>query len=347
MKYLVTGGAGFIGRWVVGQLLRSPQDSVVVIDDYSNSRRENLQEFLGHPSLVLVEGSVADGAALDRLWTAHGPFDTIFHLAASIRVQDSIDEPRTTFQNDVVGTFEVLERARRQYFEQNSLAREGPFHLSEVSGRLRVRTPRFVFMSTCMVYGAATNGSGIGENHSTRPSSPYGASKVAAENLVLSYYLSYGLPVKIVRPFNTYGPFQKRNLEGGVVAIFIARDLNGEPLQVKGDGTQTRDLLYVEDCARFVVEAGLTDKGDGEIMNAGSGHEISIRDLAVLVSSPAKGGRGVKIQLVPHDHPQAEISRLLCDFSKAQTVLGWRPRISLEEGIRRTRDWIRENKGSL
>src|SRR5213078_3717499 len=105
----------------------------------------------------------------------------------------------------------------------------------------------------------ADGASGISEGHPTRPASPYAASKIAAENLTLSYEIAYGLPTKVLRPFNTYGPFQKRNLEGGVVAIFVARDLAGEPLLIKGDGAQTRDLLYVEDCARFVVEAGLTE----------------------------------------------------------------------------------------
>src|SRR6266851_4388097 len=98
------------------------------------------------------------------------------------------------------------------------------------------------------------------------------------------------MATKVIRPFNTYGPFQKRNMEGGVVAIFIARDLAGQPLLVKGDGTQTRDLLFVEDCACFVAQAGQTAAADGEVMNAGLGTDITIRDLAALVADPKRGG---------------------------------------------------------
>ncbi len=202
-------------------------------------------------------------------------------------------------------------------------------------------------MSTCMVYARAGGSRGISETHPTNPASPYAASKIAAENLALSYQRAYGLPVKVVRPFNTYGPFQKRNMEGGVVAIFIARDLFGQKLLIKGDGTQTRDLLFVEDCARFVAEAGLAEQCDGEILNAGLGRDISVKELAAVIADPKNGGHDVPIEHITHDHPQAEISKLLCDNSKAATILGWRPAVSLEEGIRRTREWIRANPGAL
>jgi nucleoside-diphosphate-sugar epimerase len=206
--------------------------------------------------------------------------------------------------------------------------------------------PRLVFMSTCMVYDRAAD-RGIAEDHPTRPASPYAASKIAAENLVLSYYHAYRMPAKVIRPFNTYGPFQKRNSEGGVVAIFLARDLGGHTLFVKGDGTQTRDLLYVEDCARFVVRAAQTSAGDGEIINAGLGTDISVRDLAALASDPTQGGHGVPVRHVEHDHPQAEIPKLLCDNAKAARVLDWRPAVGLAEGLRRTRAWIAQNPEAL
>jgi nucleoside-diphosphate-sugar epimerase len=345
--HLVTGGAGFIGRWVVKQLLDRGVKKVVVLDDFSNSNPRNLEEFASNPSLVVLRGSICDRPTLRNLWAEHGPFETVYHLAASIRVQDSIDDPRSTFTNDVVGTFEVLEACRQQYFQANGISPEKSFRLDEVRERLETRKPRVVFMSTCMVYGRALDAAGINEGHETRSASPYAASKIAAENLSLSYYWAYGLPVKVLRPFNTYGPFQKRNLEGGVVAIFIARDLRKEPLLVKGDGTQTRDLLYVEDCARFVVDAGLSERGDGELLNAGLGEDITIRDLARLIADPTRGGNGVAVEFVAHDHPQAEIAKLLSDNSKAARVLGWRPSVTLEEGVRRTREWIRKNSEAL
>jgi nucleoside-diphosphate-sugar epimerase len=343
MNHLVTGGAGFIGRWVVRRLLERPGDRVTVIDDYSNSHPRNLAEFERSSALKVVKGSVTERVALEALWSKQGPFDTVYHLAASIRVQDSIDAPRVTYDNDVTGTFEVLEMCRKQYLDANGIPVGAPFHLEEAEPKLQRRAPRLVFMSTCMVYNRSTSPKGIGEDHSASPASPYGAFKIAGEAIALSYHRTYRLPVKVIRPFNTYGPFQKGNLEGGVVAIFIARDLAQRPLLVKGDGKQTRDLLYVEDCADFVVQAGLTEKADGEILNAGLGRDIAIRDLARLVADPANGGKGSPLQHVPHDHPQVEIAKLLCDNTRTERLLGWKPTVSLEEGIRRTREWIREH----
>jgi len=343
---LVTGGAGFIGRWVVKRLLDVSEDQVTVLDDYSNSRPANLVEFAGNPNLRVVEGNVSEGSTLDGVWAARGPFDVVLHLAAQVRVQDSIDRPLPTFHSDVAGTMEVLERCRKQYFAANGLAPDKPFHLAAVEKRLTDLRPRVVFMSTCMVYSRATD-RGIGEDHPTCPASPYAASKIAAENLVLSYHHAYRMPTKVIRPFNTYGPYQKRNTEGGVVAIFIARDLAGQPLLVKGDGTQTRDLLYVEDCARFVIQAGRIAAGDGEIVNAGLGRDVPVKELARLTADPARGGHGVDIRFVEHDHPQAEIPKLLCDNAKAARVFGWRPEVDLEDGIRRTREWIAHNPDAL
>lgn len=342
MNVLVTGGAGFIGRWVVKRLLELGHRSVA-FDDLSSGSDRNVAEFKSHPQFTLVRGSIADAVALDALWRTHGPFDVVCHLAASIQVQASIDNPRPTFQNDVVGTFELLERCRRQYFESNGIVIGVPFHLHNAESKLIKRAPRVTFMSTCMVYARA-GVSGIDESHPVLPASPYAASKIAGENLALSYHLAYRLPVTVIRPFNTYGPFQKRNSEGGVVAIFISRDLAGQPLRVKGDGAQTRDLLYVEDCARFVVAAALSDKGAGEIVNAGLGRDISINDLARLV---AAGGNKVAIEHIVHDHPQAEIAKLLCNNQKAAALFGWRPEVPLEEGLRRTREWLRANPDAL
>src|SRR5206468_11288937 len=138
-----------------------------------------------------------------------------------------------TFDNDVVGTFRLLEAARR-------------------------RGARFLFMGPCMVYDRASGSTGIADDHPTRPVSPYAASKLAGEALTLSYGHAYGLPVTVVRPFNTYGPYQRSVGEGGVVAIFTRRSLLGEDLRIYGDGTQTRDLLFATDCGRFVAAALLS-----------------------------------------------------------------------------------------
>ena len=330
MRTLVTGGAGFIGRALVAQLLDAGH-RVVVVDDYSNASPDNLASLMGHPGLeAVVEGDLRNPEVVDRLFVVD--YDVVFHLAASIRVQDSIDDPRTTFDNDVGVTFQVLEACRRQYFRLNGVPLRGAFHLDAQLPRLVDRRPRLVFTSTCMVYDRAEDRP-IDEAHPTRPASPYAASKIAAENLVLSYGHSYRMPVRVARPFNTYGPYQKSNLEGGVVAIFLANALAGLPLRVKGTGEQTRDLLFVSDCAEFLERLGTTDDTalDGLVVNAATGEDVSINALAERIAAGF-----VPVEHVPHDHPQAEIQRLVGDARRAAETVGWRPRTSLEEGLAQT-----------
>jgi len=318
LNVLVTGGAGFIGRWVVKRLLEDGQ-TVTVIDNLANGRESNIAEFRSHPLFrEFIKGDIKDKAALARLF-ANG-FDICYHLAASINVQDSIDDPRTTFNNDVVGTFNVLEECRKN--------------------RVKV-----VFMSTCMVYdalGSVPGAGGISEKHPTKPASPYAGAKIAGENMVLSYWYAYKMPVVVIRPFNTYGPFQKSSGEGGVIAIFIKKNLAGETLNIYGDGTQTRDFLYVEDCAEFVVNSGYSDEANGHIINAGTGIDITVNDLALTIC-----GEPGRIKHVEHIHPQSEIMKLLCDYSKAAEALGWAPRTSLQQGIAKTTEWIKNNMGEV
>lgn len=335
-KALVTGGAGFIGRWVVERLLQN-EWSVVTLDDYSNGRRENLAP-LQAARLETIEGDIKSDAVLDATF-ARGPFDVVFHLAASIQVQRSIDDPVPTFRNDAEGTLRVLEAVRAQYFRQNGLDPDTrKFDFDRDVPRLKIRSPRVACMSTCMVYDLAGDAP-IAETHPYRPASPYAAAKIGSDMLALSYFHAYRMPVTVVRPFNTYGPFQKSDSEGGVVAIFLKRDLDNQRLLVKGSGTQTRDLLYVEDCADFVIRGAMSEQAEGEIINCGTGRDISINELASLCCS-----EGNAVEHVAHDHPQAEIARLRADAAKAKRLLGWSPKVSLEEGLQKTREWLRDNR---
>ncbi len=313
VRVLVTGAAGFIGRWVVGELLARGH-TVLPIDNLVAGDATNLDEFTGAPGLLPFEpGDVRDASACRR-WTA--AVDAVAHLAASISVQDSIDDPATTFENDVVGTFNVLEGAR-------------------ASGA------RVLFTSTCMVYDRASTPEGIAETHPTKPASPYAASKLGGEALTLSYGHAYGLPTTVVRPFNTYGPFQRSVGEGGVVAIFTRLSLRGETLRIYGDGTQTRDLLYAADCARFVCDALFSDAATGRILNGGTGTDVSVNDLAAAIEPDP-----TRIVHVDHIHPQSEIAVLRCDAREAGRILGWRPQVTLEDGLGRVRSWMAERMGA-
>jgi len=308
MNFLVTGGAGFIGRWVVKNLLER-QHRVVVIDDFSNGCPENLAEFAENVRLAnVVTGDVRDTRRLAQTFDRN--IDICIHLAARINVHASLIDPATAFGVDVQGTFNILEEARK--------------HGSKI-----------VFVSTCMVYDSAGASSSINERHPTKPASPYAGAKLAAEKLVQAYYHAYGLPAVIIRPFNTYGPCQKAGGEGGVVSVFLQRHLQRLPLLVYGDGTQTRDLLYVEDCAELIARAALSESAIGAIINAGTGRDIAIKHLAARIA-----GRDNTVQQVPHPHPRSEIAKLTCDAGYARELLGWEPKASLGQGLELTRSWL-------
>lgn len=304
---VVTGAAGFIGRWVVDELLDRGY-AVTGIDNLSNGSERNIAAFRDDPDFTFIQGDVRDQKSIDEAITTETP--ACLHLAAEIDVQESLDDPDSHFRTNVVGTQHVLEACRRT-------------------------DTRLGLVGTCMVYDMADSDAGIDEDHPVKPASPYAGSKLAAENLAESYYHGYDLPVTILRPFNTYGPFQKTGMAGGVVSIFTSRDINNEQLKIFGDGTQTRDLLYATDCARFIVEGTFSDAAVGEVLNAGTGSDISINDLADLVATD-----GTEITHVEHHHPQSEVPKLRCDPTKANEVLGWEPTVSLEEGVERLREWL-------
>jgi nucleoside-diphosphate-sugar epimerase len=305
----ITGAAGFIGRWVVAELLGRGY-TVRGLDDLSNGSRRNVAEFESSERCDLTIGDVSDRESVDEL--LDGDTDACIHLAAEIDVQESLDDPQSHFETNVIGTERVLEACR-------------------------TTDTRLGLVGTCMGYDMADSEEGIDESHPVKPASPYAGTKLAAENIAESYYHGYGLPVTVLRPFNTYGPYQKTGMAGGVVSIFTSRDIEGDPLKIFGDGTQTRDLMYVTDCARFIVDGTFSDAAVGEVINAGTGSDISINELAELVASDE-----TEITHVEHHHPQSEVQKLLCNPEKANDLLGWEPEVSLEEGIERLREWLQE-----
>ncbi|MFX0096377.1 MAG: dTDP-glucose 4,6-dehydratase [Candidatus Hodarchaeota archaeon] len=302
---LVTGGAGFIGRWVVKKLLDKGQ-RVCVLDDLSNGQMKNLEDFKDNSKFRFILGNIRNREVLEGIFK---DIDICIHAAAAIDVQESIENPQRYYEVNLNGTFNILEEARK-------------------------RNVKVVLIGTCMVYDLVLS-KPINEEHRLKPKSPYAASKLAAENLALSYFHAYGLPIVITRPFNTYGPYQKSDMEGGVISIFIKAFLDGQMLNVSGDGTQTRDFLYVEDCVEFIDRAMVSDKAVGEVINAGFGKDIAIRELALLICKDPR-----KIRYFEHHHPQSEIYKLVCDCRKAKRLLGWEPKTPLEEGIEKTKKWI-------
>jgi UDP-glucose 4-epimerase len=317
-KFLVTGGAGFIGSHLVEHLVGSGA-SVVVLDNFRNGRRENLA-FPGAERLENIEGDIVDPATCRR---AMAGVDTVFHLAC-LGVRHSLHSPIENHQVNALGTLHVLEAARE------------------------ARVRRFVYVSTSEIYGRATEFP-IRESCTPWPLTVYGSSKLAGEHYARSYFECYQLPVVCVRPFNNYGPRSHFEGDSGeVIPRFILRALAGQPPIIFGDGSHTRDFLYVKDCADTLAKIAHADSLVGEVVNLGYGEELRIDTLARTVMAAI--GRP-DLQPVFEAPRPADVPKLWVDTSKLKAAIAFRPRVGLDEGIRSTlahlKALYRENPAAL
>jgi UDP-glucose 4-epimerase len=305
MEALVTGGAGFIGSHLVDALLERGE-RVVVIDDLSTGRRENLERALARGA-SLLEIDVTDAAAVTEAFETHRP-EAVFHLAAQIDVRRSVSDPVFDLGVNVAGTLNLLEAARQTH------------------------AGRFILAST----GGAIYGEGAGrplpldEQAQCRPDAPYGQSKYAAEGYLSLYGRLYGLSAVALRLGNVYGSRQDPLGEAGVVAIFCGALLDGGTPRVFGDGNQTRDYVYVGDVVDAFL-AGAESQAQGTF-NIGTGTETSVLELGRLLAGVCD--REFEPQIAP-SRP-GEIKRIAIDSTLASSELGWQPRTTLEEGLRAT-----------
>ncbi|WP_135459046.1 GDP-mannose 4,6-dehydratase [Mycobacterium sp. DL99] len=311
MRTLVTGAAGFIGSTLVDRLLADGH-SVVGLDDLSSGRAENLSSADNSDNFEFVKADIVD-ADLLGLFKDTQP-EVVFHLAAQISVKRSVDDPQLDSTVNVVGVVRLAEAARQ-------------------SGvRKVVHTS-----SGGSVYGTPPSYP-TSEDTPTNPASPYAASKVAGEVYFNMFRNLYNLDCSHIAPANVYGPRQDPHGEAGVVAIFAQALLAGRPTKIFGDGSDTRDYVYVDDVVDAFVKASGPD-GGGQRFNVGTGVETSTREMHTAIAL------AVGAADEPEMHPPrlGDLRRSQLDISRARDVLGWRPQVDLAAGIPRTVEFFRGN----
>ena len=311
-KYLVTGGAGFIGSNLVDGLVAAG-DKVTVFDDFSTGLRKNTVDW-NPKDVKLVEGDVRDDKALKR--AAKG-CDYLLHFSAVSSVSKSVEDPETSLTVNVVGTMNALLAARE------------------------AKVKRVIFASSCAVYGESPV-LPKEENMLPTPYSPYGASKLAGEELARVFYTTYRLETVCLRFFNVYGPRQDPTSEyAGVVGRFIGSLLSGKVPVVYGDGKQSRDFTYVSDAVEATRLACTAPKAEGEVFNIATGSRVTVSGLLNILGLLLEH----EVQPTYAEPRPGDIRHSLAEVTKAQEVLGFRPRVSIQQGLVKTLAWYRRSMG--
>lgn len=301
MKSLVTGGAGFIGSHLTEMLLKAG-DEVTVIDNYSTGRPQNLDHLADFNTLKIVEANIAD---LQTIAPHFDGIDRVFHIAALADIVPSIQQPLEYHQSNVEGTVSVLEASRAAGIK------------------------RFVYAASSSCYGIPDNYP-TSEDAPARPQYPYALTKYVGEQYVMHWAQIYGLPAVSCRFFNVYGPRSRTSgTYGAVFGVFLKQKLEGQPYTIVGDGEQTRDFTYVTDICSALVAAAESDYS-GEVFNVGTGNPQSVNKLTDLL-----GGEKTYIPKRPGEPDCTQ-----ADNTKITKLLGWKPQVTFEEGVRNMIDNI-------
>ena len=313
-RVLVTGGAGFIPSNFIRHLLAKTPYDVVSLDALTYAGNvENLADVMSHERLSFVQGDIRDSALVREVVA---DVDVIVNAAAESHVEKSIRDGGSQFvRTNVEGTQILLDAIREATVE------------------------RFILISSSEVYGTAVSDP-MDESHPLNPRSPYAGTKAGADRLAYSYFVTYGLPIVIVRPFNNYGPRQHPEK---VIPRFITQALRDEPLTVHGDGHATRDWLYVDDAAEAieaVIEAPMGGLA-GEVVNLATGVDISVEEIADKVLDALGKPRSLKEHV--SERP-GQVDRHVGSTAKARALTGWHARTTFDEGLARTVAWYRENE---
>ncbi len=312
MKVLVTGASGFIGSHLVELLIENNFDVKAFIHYNSFNNIGNLQCIDKIEEIELFKGDIRD---YDSVSKALEGCTTVFHLAALIGIPYSYYSPLAYIRTNIEGTYDILEACKRSEAEQ------------------------IILTSTSETYGTAQYVP-IDEKHPLVGQSPYSATKIAADQLAISYYRSFEAPIKILRPFNNYGP---RQSERAIIPTIITQILKGNKKIELGKTAPTRDFLYVKDSAHAFYELYKSNKLFGEVVNAGTNNEISISSLVEKILTLTKADVEI-VQKENRFRPVlSEVERLKCDNSKIISNTNWKPIYSLSEGLMETINWVQNN----
>ena len=312
MKILVTGAAGFVGSHMVEKLVADGHDVRAMIHYNSANNWGWLEESQVKKSIEVVAGDIRD---YDSVFAAVKGVDTIFHLAALIGIPYSYVSPMAYIKTNIEGTYNILQSART------------------------LETSNILITSTSETYGSAQY-IPMDEFHPMVGQSPYSASKIGADNLAVSYFRSFSTPVKIVRPFNIYGPRQSAR---AIIPSIITQILDGKKEIKLGNTSPTRDFTFVKDTIAGFLAISKNEKFNGEYVNIGMGEEISVLDLVNLISELI--GEDIKItsdeqRIRPKD---SEVDRLFANNMKLTQSTSWQPQFSLKQGLTETIEWLKLN----
>lgn len=306
MTAIVTGGCGFIGSHLARRLIAKGED-VRIIDDMSKGRIERISDIINNIELFKV-----DIRNYEEILNIFKNVDKVFHLAAQVSVFNSLEDPYFDASVNILGTINVLKAA------------------------VVSKVDRFVYVSSAAIYGNPVEVP-ITEEHPKAPLSPYGLSKLIGERYSLLFKYLNDLKVSVIRPFNVYGPGQDPNDEyAGVITKFITRVLEGKSPIVFG-GNQTRDFVYVEDVVEGAILASEKEEAIGESFNIASGKEITIDELAKIIIKIS----GKDLDIIHQPLRKGDIERSIADISKAQQILGYKPKIELETGLAKVYDFFK------
>lgn len=297
MRVLITGGAGFIGSCIAEELLKNEGNEVIIVDNLVTGKVDNIPK-----GSVFYKADIREN--LDEIFTAERP-DYVIHQAAQVSVSKSLENPVYDGDENIVGTINLLETC------------------------VRHKTKKFIFASTAALYGNPQY-LPVDEKHPVSPISPYGLSKLCAESYLKLYSRLYGIRYTILRYANVYGYRQDVNGEAGVVAIFIEKLLNGETVNIYGDGLQTRDFVFVKDVARANIAA--LEQGDNTTLNISSHSKQSVLDLVHKLSELQK----TNILLTFLKERPGDIKHSVLSNEKAKTNLSWEPEYCLSAGLKET-----------